>query len=95
MPNPDPMGAAKGITATHPSASSFFTQHHVVGAIGQYLKSILNEQFGRFQRRLVVGEQGFFVADDFHLDEIAKARFSGQLTGHDRFLDGIATGGVR
>lgn len=72
----------------------FFTQHHIVRAIGKDGKAVFHKNFAGFESRFVVGEERFFIANDLDLDEISQPRFTRQLAGQYRILDVITPGSI-
>ncbi len=94
IPRPEPIGAASGITATHPSSASLQARDRIVGDIRQDLEALLDENLRGFDRRRGIGEQRPVIADHFELHHLADADFARQAAGANRLVGGIASGRV-
>ncbi len=95
MPSPEPIGAASGITAAQPMSSSRLQAIGIVGHVRQHGEALLHEHARRLERGRDVGEERLRVADHLELDELADAGLAREAGRADRFLGGVAAGGVR
>src|SRR5690349_2254621 len=66
----------------------------IVVSVRQYDEAFLDQNAGGFEQSFIVWEQRLLIADHFELDPVGEADFAGEAGGADRFVGGVAAGGV-